>query len=309
MNGQDSTPVTDAPLANWVDRFAPSFIRGYLRLSRLDRPIGTWLLLLPCWWSVAIATMPSDWPSLWIMFLFALGAIAMRGAGCTFNDIIDREFDAQVERTRNRPIPSGQVSIPGAIIWLIAQSLVGLYVLWQFPPLARWIGATSLILVAIYPFMKRITWWPQLFLGLAFNWGALMGEAAIGTPPSLAALLFYLGGIAWTLGYDTIYAHQDKEDDAIIGVKSTARRLGDATRIWLFIFYGISLLFFMAGGVAANMAWPYWIGLCVTACHFTWQSLSVEINDPNDCLSKFRTNRHAGLILFLSLVLGRLADF
>lgn len=299
--------VADAPRANWVDDFAPDWAKPYLRLSRADRPIGTWLLLLPCWWSVALAADDGGWPAPGLLILFAIGAIVMRGAGCTFNDIVDRRIDAAVERTRSRPIPSGQVTVQAAIFWMVVQSLVGLGVLLEFPAPAIWIGAASLVLVAIYPFMKRVTWWPQFYLGLAFNWGALMGEPAAGhAMPSLAALLLYLGGIAWTLGYDTIYAHQDKADDELIGVKSSARRLGDATPRWLGGFYGVAVLCAGWAGLAADLGWAYWLGLLAFGGHLAWQVSVVRIDDPADCLRWFRSNRDAGLILFVAIVLGRL---
>ena len=235
MTPPDST-VADARKGNWVDAYAPAWTRPYLRLSRADRPIGTWLLLLPGWWSISMAAPAGSAPDLWMMLLFGIGALAMRGAGCTFNDLVDRDFDGRVERTRSRPLPSGQVTPGQARIWLVVQALIGLAVLLQMGSLAILLGVASLGLIAIYPFMKRVTWWPQFFLGLAFNWGALMGEAAVAGRVSAAAIALYLAGILWTLGYDTVYAHQDKEDDALIGVKSTARLFGTRSRVVLFRF-------------------------------------------------------------------------
>ena len=307
MTASRPSTIADAPRGNWVERLAPSWLQPYLRLSRLDRPIGTWLLLLPCWWSIALAAPSGGLPDPRLVLLFALGAVVMRGAGCTFNDIVDRDFDARVERTRNRPLPSRQVSLAQAIGWMVLQSLVGLGVLLLLDPLAIWLGLGSLALVAIYPFMKRITWWPQFFLGLAFNWGALMGYAAARGEVSIGALLLYAGGIAWTLGYDTIYAHQDKEDDALIGVRSSARRLGADTLPWLAGFYAFTLAMLAAAGLTERLAWPYWPLLALVALHFGWQLRRVRIDDPASCLRIFRANRDAGLLILLAIVLGRLS--
>src|SRR5512140_748612 len=222
--------VADAT-GNWVDSIAPVWSRPYLRLARLDRPIGSWLLLLPCWWSAALASAPArDVGRLSVILaLFFVGAFAMRGAGCTWNDITDRDLDAKVERTRSRPIPAGQVGVKQALAFLVAQALIGLAVLLQFNRFAIATGIASLLIVAIYPFMKRITWWPQIVLGLAFSWGALMGFAVIRQRIDATALMLYAGSIAWVIGYDTIYAHQDSEDDALIGIKSTALLFGART--------------------------------------------------------------------------------
>src|ERR1700694_141463 len=230
--------VADAP-GNWVDTRAPSWSRPYLRLSRLDRPIGSWLLLMPCWWSAALAAgIAGDVGALPLtLALFFAGAFVMRGAGCTWNDITDRDLDARVERTRSRPIPAGQVSVPQAAVFLVVQALIGLAVLLQFNRFAVMTGIASLIIVAVYPFMKRITWWPQIVLGLAFSWGALMGFAVTLGRIDATALLLYAGSISWVIGYDTIYAHQDAEDDALIGVKSTALLFGARTRPALMAFY------------------------------------------------------------------------
>ena len=221
---------------NWVDRNAPAAARPYLRLARLDRPIGSWLLLLPCWWSLALAAVRAGHPvSLWYVLLFFIGAFAMRGAGCTWNDLVDRDLDARVERTRSRPIPSGQVGLRGAAIFLVVQALVGLVVLLQFNLFTIYVGIASLAVVSVYPFMKRITYWPQTVLGLAFSWGALMGWPATFARLDPPALLLYAGAISWVIGYDTIYAHQDREDDALIGLKSTALLFGPRTRpMWRF---------------------------------------------------------------------------
>jgi 4-hydroxybenzoate polyprenyltransferase len=298
----DSGPIADAAPGNWVDRLAPPWSRPYLKLARADRPIGTWLLLLPGWWSIALAAAPQGVPNLWLMLLFAIGAWVMRGAGCTFNDIVDRDFDRAVERTRNRPIPSGQVSVAAAVAWMAALSLVGLLVLVQLAPLAFWLGVASLALVAIYPFMKRYTWWPQLFLGLAFNWGAVMGWAAATGSFALPPLLLYLGGIAWTLGYDTIYAHQDKEDDALIGVKSTARLFGDGTRPWLWGFYAAAVAGIALAGGLAGLGPVFFAALFAAALLLAWQAATLDLDSPVDCLAKFRANKWVGLIVLAGIV-------
>ena len=295
--------VADAT-GNWVDTRAPSWSRPYLRLSRLDRPIGSWLLLMPCWWSAALATgIAGDVRQLPVtLALFFAGAFVMRGAGCTWNDITDRDLDARVERTRSRPIPAGQVSVPQAAVFLVAQALIGLAVLLQFNHFAVMTGIASLLIVAVYPFMKRITWWPQIVLGLAFSWGALMGFAVTLGRIDASALLLYLGSIAWVIGYDTIYAHQDAEDDALIGIKSTALLFGARTRPALMLFYGLAVILI---GVALHLAgarWAAWIGLAAFAVHLALQVRRLEIGDPALCLRIFKSNRDAGLLLFAGLL-------
>jgi 4-hydroxybenzoate polyprenyltransferase len=291
---------------NWVDTRAPLWSRPYLRLSRLDRPIGSWLLLLPCWWSAALAAgVTRDVSQLAsVISLFFVGAFAMRGAGCTWNDITDRDLDARVERTRSRPIPAGQVSVPQAVVFLVLQALVGLAVLLQFNSFAIATGIASLIIVAVYPFMKRITYWPQIVLGLAFSWGALMGFAVLLGRIDATALALYAGSIAWVVGYDTIYAHQDSEDDALIGIKSTALLFGERTQSALIVFYGLAVALIGVALVLAGARWPAWIGLVAFATHLSWQVRRVEISDPVLCLRIFKSNRDAGLLLFA----GFLAD-
>jgi len=293
---------------NWVDRYAPLRTRPYLRLARLDRPIGSWLLLLPCWWSTALAAIEArtPLPNLWHLALFFVGAFAMRGAGCTWNDIVDRELDARVERTRSRPIPSGQVSVAHAVAFLILQTLVGLLVLLQFNRFAAGTGLASLAIVAIYPFMKRFTYWPQIVLGLAFSWGALMGWAAAFGRLDPPALLLYAGAICWVIGYDTIYAHQDREDDALIGVKSTALLFGDRTKPMLAAFYGLAVILIGVAGLAAHSGFVFAVGLTAFAVHLGWQIRRLDINDPDHCLMLFKSDRDAGLILFAGLVLDAL---
>jgi 4-hydroxybenzoate polyprenyltransferase len=295
--------VSDAT-DNWVDTHAPLWSRPYLRLSRLDRPIGSWLLLMPCWWSAALAAgMARDLKQLpLILVLFLVGAFAMRGAGCTWNDITDRDLDAQVERTRSRPIPAGQVSVAQAAAFLLLQALVGLAVLLQFNRFAILTGIASLVIVAVYPFMKRITYWPQIVLGLAFSWGALMGFAVVFGRIDATALVLYAGSIAWVIGYDTIYAHQDTEDDALIGIKSTALLFGARTRPALMAFYGLAVVLIGMALALAGAGWMAWIGLAAFAVHLVSQIETLEIGDPKLCLRIFKSNRNAGLLLFAGLL-------
>jgi len=295
---------TDIPVGGWVDRWLPAGARPYARLARLDRPIGTWLLLWPCWWSIALATPAGSWPDWRLLALFAIGALAMRGAGCTVNDIADREFDGRVARTRTRPIPSGQVSLRQAFAFLFFLASVGFAVLITFNRLAIALGALSLVLVVTYPFMKRITWWPQLFLGLAFNWGALLGYAAELGRLDLAPLVLYAAGICWTLGYDTIYAHQDKDDDALIGVKSTARLFGDRSRSWIAAFYTGMVALTALAGYLAWLAWPFYLLLALAALQLAWQVWRVRFDDAGDCLAKFRSNHPFGALVFLAILAG-----
>ncbi len=305
--------VADAT-GNWVDTIAPAWSRPYLRLSRLDRPIGSWLLLLPCWWSSALAAIaaharaPNVWhPSVWhiatFLALFFVGAFAMRGAGCTWNDIIDRDLDKSVERTASRPIPSGQVSVVQAVAFLVLQALVGLAVLLTFNSFTIGLGIASLLIVAIYPFMKRITYWPQIVLGLAFSWGALMGWAGAFGRLDLPAFLLYAGSISWVIGYDTIYAHQDRDDDALIGIKSTALLFGPRTKPMLALFYGVAVILLGAAGYTAGAGLVFALGLFAFAAHLAWQILRLDIADSDNCLAVFKSDRDAGLILFAGLLL------
>jgi 4-hydroxybenzoate polyprenyltransferase len=289
---------------NWVDGLAPRWSRPYLRLARLDRPIGSWLLLLPCWWSVGLAGVAAREPvNVWHVVLFFIGAFAMRGAGCTWNDIVDRDLDGSVERTRSRPIPSGQVTLGAAAAFLVAQALVGLAVLIQFNRFAIACGIASLAVVAVYPFMKRFTYWPQIGLGLAFSWGALMGWAAAFGQLGLPAYLLYAGSIAWVIGYDTIYAHQDREDDALIGIKSTALLFGARTKPMLSVCYSAAVALIAWAGWSAGAGVVLSFGLIAFAAHLSWQIARLDIDDPENCLQVFKSNRDAGLILFGALVL------
>jgi 4-hydroxybenzoate polyprenyltransferase len=296
---------TDVSADGWADRWVPATARPYVKLARLDRPIGTWLLLFPCWWSTALAA--DGWPSIRLLVLFAVGAVVMRGAGCTVNDILDRDIDGEVERTRVRPIPSGQVSVRQALVFLVLQLLLGLAVLVQMNGPTILLGAASLILVFTYPLMKRITWWPQAFLGLAFNWGALMGWSAVHGSLALPPALLYAAGIAWTLGYDTIYAHQDKEDDARIGVKSTARLFGRSSRAWVGGFHALAVLGIALSGITAGLAWPFLALTAVAASFLAWHTLRWSMDDQADCLFRFKTNRWFGWLILAAFIAGRVA--
>jgi 4-hydroxybenzoate polyprenyltransferase len=293
--------ATDIPHAGWVASL-PRALRPYARLARLDRPIGTWLLLFPCWWGLALAGARDPW----LYLVFGVGAVLMRGAGCTLNDIADRDFDRRVARTATRPLAAREISVAQAVAFMVALLAVSAAILLSLNRAAIGLGVLVLGLVAIYPFMKRITWWPQFFLGLAFNWGALLGYAAATGGLAGSAALLYLGGIAWTLGYDTIYAHQDKEDDARIGIKSSARWLGDATKPWLAGFYMITIILWAAAGWAAGFGALLWLALAAAAAHFAWQVRTVALDRPDSCLAVFRANTGVGWIVLAGLLADRL---
>jgi 4-hydroxybenzoate polyprenyltransferase len=303
--GLGSTPVPDAPSGNLVDRLAPPAWRPYLRLARIDRPIGWWLLLLPCWWSAALAASAdrSGFPPVTHLVLFLIGAIAMRGAGCTYNDFVDRDLDARVERTRLRPIPSGQVSPRQAVVFTVLLCLVGLAVLLSFNRFAIVTGLVSMIFVAIYPFMKRITSWPQAVLGLAFAYGGLMGWAAHFGSLSWPAFAVYGAAIAWTMGYDTIYALQDATDDAVVGIRSTALLFGENTRRAVGLLYLVALVALILALRGAHAGLAAHAGLMAFGLHLTWQVRRIDITDKAGALMLFRSNRDAGLILFAGLAL------
>lgn len=303
--------VADAVRGNWVDRFAPLALRPYLRLSRADRPVGTWLLFIPCLWGLCLAAAAGTgfraW-DLWLGLSCGAGAFLMRGAGCTWNDITDREFDAAVARTKSRPIPSGQVTVRQALIWMALQALIAAGILFSYNTLSIGLGIASLALVAVYPFAKRFTWWPQVFLGLAFNWGALLAWAAHAGQITAATFALYLSGIAWTLFYDTIYAHQDKEDDALIGVKSTARLFADNSRWWLRLFMVLTVLLLALAVILALLPQrdPLQLVVALAAAwgiglHMARQMARVDLDDPDSCMVVFRSNRDAGLIAALFL--------
>jgi 4-hydroxybenzoate polyprenyltransferase len=300
---QSADQVADST-GNWVDWLAPGWLRPYLRLARFDRPIGSWLLLIPCWWSAAVAALSSGAPlNAWHLLCFFVGAFAMRGAGCTWNDIVDRDLDRLVERTRSRPIPSGAVTVEAAAVFLALQALVGLAVVLQFNPLTQLIALSSLGVVAIYPFMKRFTYWPQFVLGVAFSWGALVGWPALLGRLDVAPLLLYAGSIFWVIGYDTIYAHQDREDDALVGIKSTALLFGSRTRPMLGLCYGFAVLLLALAAWNAGAGPISAIGLAAFAGHLAWQVMRLDIADPALCLRLFKSNRDAGLLLFVAIVI------
>jgi 4-hydroxybenzoate polyprenyltransferase len=296
---------SDIRQGDWVTRYLPARIQPYARLARLDRPIGTWLLLFPGWWGIALAS--ERWPAPALMLLFAVGAVVMRGTGCTLNDIADRHYDAQVARTRLRPLPSGAVSVGQAAVFLLAQVAAGALVLFSLNRTSVLFGSAVLVLIATYPFMKRVTYWPQVFLGLNFNWGALIGWTAVTGALSWPPILLYFGGVFWTIGYDTIYAHQDKEDDIRIGIKSSAIALGSHTRPWLFVFYATALLLWAAAGLVAGLGAMFWVGLAAEAVQLGWQAARVEIRDPVDCLAKFRSNRIVGWLMLGGIIAGHFA--
>lgn len=297
---------TDINIKGFVARL-PVAARPYALLMRLDRPIGTWLLLLPGWWAIVLAAggVPGmDGRMVWLFALFGIGAVVMRGAGCVINDLWDRDLDAQVERTRGRPLASGAVTRRQAFVFLFVLLLIGLAILLQLSLAAIVLGVVSVGFIVVYPLMKRITWWPQAMLGLTFNFGALMGWAAVGGDVGLAAILLYAGGFFWTLGYDTVYAHQDMEDDARIGIKSTALRLGARSRIWVARFYVVAWMFFLAAFVAAGAGVAGLLPVMAGAWHFAWQVKSWQPQDPASALRIFRSNRDFGLLLLLGAALA-----
>jgi 4-hydroxybenzoate polyprenyltransferase len=304
---KETSQIVDAQVGHWVQRL-PVTTQPYAQLMRLDRPIGWWLLLLPCWWGLVLAQIAAGGglPDLKFAVLFLVGAIIMRGAGCTLNDIVDRKIDSAVERTRARPIASGRVSVRAAVIFLVLQLLAGLLILVQFNWLTIETAIASLVIVAIYPFMKRITYWPQVVLGLAFNWGALLGWTAIHNNFSYAAIALYIGGVFWTLAYDTIYAHQDKDDDALIGVKSTALKFGAATPQWLVFFFASSLILIDFSLWLISAPLLAHIGVAGAALHATWQISRFDGDDPILCLKLFRANRMLGLLVLVGLLIGSL---
>lgn len=304
--------VADAPSDNWVYRFLPRALWPYAQLARWDRPIGWQLLMWPCFWSAALAANADAAPDggfslelkLAHLFLFFVGSVAMRGAGCTYNDLVDHKIDSEVARTRSRPLPSGRATRLQAKIFILLQALVGLIVLLQFNTFTILLGFASLLVVVIYPFAKRFTDWPQFFLGLAFSWGALMGWAGVFASLSWAPIWLYLAAIAWTVGYDTIYAHQDKEDDALVGVRSTARLFAENTKAWLSGIYGLALVFLLFAFMAADVSVLGYIGLFIAALMFAWQILILDIDNPDHCMRLFKFNGRVGGVIFLSLVVS-----
>ncbi|AXV14580.1 4-hydroxybenzoate octaprenyltransferase [Neorhizobium sp. SOG26] len=305
--------VADAPSNNWVYRVLPRNLWPYAQLARWDRPIGWQLLMWPCFWSAALAAnaakdLGAFSPGQFIghLVLFFIGAVAMRGAGCTYNDLVDHKIDMEVARTRSRPLPSGRATRFQAKVFIALQALVGLLVLLQFNGFAIALGIVSLAIVAIYPFAKRFTDWPQFFLGLAFSWGALMGWAGVFGSLSWAAIWLYLAAIAWTIGYDTIYAHQDKEDDELIGVRSTARLFAEDTKAWLIGLYGLTLLFLLFAFAAAGIGFLGYLGLFIAAGMFAWQVAVLDIDNGDQCVELFRSNSRVGAIIFAGLAVSLL---
>jgi 4-hydroxybenzoate polyprenyltransferase len=295
----DSPIVADRQWS-WLE-WLPAWLRPYGVLARWDRPIGSWLLLWPCWWGMALA---APWPDPWLIALFAIGAVSMRGAGCVINDLIDRDLDARVERTRQRPLASGRLGVRQALVFLALQLLVGLLVLLSFNGFTIGLAFAVMPLVLIYPLMKRITWWPQACLGLTFNWGALLGWSAVTGGLAAPALVLYAAGFFWTLGYDTIYAHQDKTDDALVGIRSSARRLGDRTVPWLWAFYGITLALLALAAALNGAGLLFYPALALPALHFAWQIRTLDIDDPANCLRRFRSNRELGFLVVLAILAG-----
>ena len=302
--GAPDLAVSDALATNFVDRLAPARLRPWLRLARYDRPIGSWLLLWPCWWSAALAALASNRTSQlpWHLTLFLVGAFVMRGAGSTWNDLLDRDIDARVERTRNRPLASGRIRTRHALVFAVAQSLVGLLVLLEFNVVAIATGTASLAIVAVYPLMKRVMAAPQAVLGLAFSWGALMGFAAVYAALPPAALALYGGSIAWVIGYDTIYGHQDQRDDAVIGVRSTSRTFGRHSGRMVAGLYAAAVGLVGWSIALCGGGWLSLLGLAAFAAHLAWQAKTLDPDDPPRCLRLFRSNRDAGALLFLGLL-------
>ena len=299
-----TAPVADSTPNNWVDRMAPHALRPYLRLARLDRLIGTWLLLFPCWWAVSLAGVADlrPYPNLWFLFLFMIGAFLMRGSGCAYNDYVDRDIDAKVARTASRPIPSGQVTPKQALGFAMVLACIALIVLLQFNFFTIELGIASLSIVAIYPFMKRFSDWPQVVLGLAFNWGALVGWSAVKGSLGWPAALLYIGSVCWTVGYDTIYAHQDKADDLDLGLKSTALHFGENTATWIGGFYGAAVILWLLAGFMAGAHLIFVTAVVLVSLQLSWQVVTLDTNDSGNCLRRFRSNRDVGIALFLGLV-------
>ena len=297
--------VADADQGNVVDRFAPAALLPYLRLARVDRLTGFWLLAIPCFWAVALASrsIGAGYPEPSLLLLFAIGAIVMRAAGCTYNDVLDQDIDAKVARTKTRPLPSGQVTRKGAIIFMLGLCAIGLLVLASFNPFTIWLGLGVIPIVALYPLVKRFSHWPQAVLGLAFNWGALMGYAAVLGRLEWPAAILYGGAIAWTIGYDTIYAHQDRDDDALLGLKSTALKFGRATKAWLAGFYALAWVGITLAGVLSGAEIVFLLGMGAAGAHLLWQVTTLDIDDPENCLKRFRSNRDFGAIVFAAIVL------
>jgi 4-hydroxybenzoate polyprenyltransferase len=301
-----ASAVAEAAVGSIVDRYAPRALVPYLRLARAERPIGFFLLAFPCLWSVSLASRSLDDaypdPDPWLLLLFAIGAIVMRAAGCTYNDIVDREIDAEVARTRGRPLPSGQVTPKAALIFMVVLSLIGFAVLLSFNSLTILLGLCVLPIVALYPFVKRFSYWPQAVLGLAFNWGALLGWPAVLGRLDWTPVVLYAGAVCWTIGYDTIYAHQDREDDDLIGLKSTALRFGRATKPWLAVLYGAAWLAITAAGLLAAAGTAFLLVMLIAAAQLAWQIATLDIDNAENCLKRFRSNRDFGALVLAAIL-------
>lgn len=295
--------------SSWIDLYLPQKARPYAQLARLDKPIGTWLLAWPCMWSITLAAEPGNLPDIKMMALFGCGALLLRGAGCTINDLLDQDIDVKVERTKLRPVASGLLTPFQGLSFLGLQLLLGLGILLQLNNYSRVLGASSLLLVFTYPLMKRLTFWPQAYLGLTFNWGALLGWAAVrGSLDAFIVVPLYASGVFWTLVYDTIYAHQDKEDDLKVGVKSTALRFGDSTKEWVTGF-GLACMSSLAlSGLNADLGWPYYTFLAAASGHLAWQIYTVDLSNRADCNRKFVSNKWFGALIFSGILLGKLAS-
>uniref|UniRef100_A0A803Q1Z5 4-hydroxybenzoate polyprenyltransferase, mitochondrial n=1 Tax=Cannabis sativa TaxID=3483 RepID=A0A803Q1Z5_CANSA len=307
----DENRSRDAQVADvsWIDLYLPRQIRPYVRLARLDKPIGTWLLAWPCMWSISLAANPGHLPDIKMMTLFGCGALLLRGAGCTINDLLDRDIDTMVERTKLRPVASGIITPFQGICFLGFQLLLGLGILLQLNNYSRILGASSLLLVFSYPLMKRLTFWPQAYLGLTFNWGALLGWAAVkGNIDPAIVLPLYASGVFWTLVYDTIYAHQDKEDDVRVGIKSTALRFGDLTKQWNMGFGAACISSLALSGYNAEIGWPFYASLVAASGQLAWQISTVDLSSRDDCNKKFVSNKWFGAIIFSGIVLGRISS-
>jgi 4-hydroxybenzoate polyprenyltransferase len=303
------TNLSDIAEKGWVKNLLPKPIQPYALLMRLDRPIGTWLLLLPCWWSLALGwQLNQEKISLlelgYLYFLFSIGAILMRGAGCTINDLWDRKLDQLVARTADRPIASGVVGVNNAVLFLLLQLTLSLAVLLQLNKTCWFLGILVLLLVFSYPAFKRFTYWPQFILGLTFNWGALMGWASITGQIDTSSVILYLAGIFWTLGYDTIYAHQDKEDDALIGIKSSALALKSSTKLFIYIVYTITIFGIFLIGWINGFSIPFYLFILIAFCQLIWQIRTVNLDNPRECLSKFKSNRLFGFLITFAIFIG-----
>jgi 4-hydroxybenzoate polyprenyltransferase len=281
-------------------------LAAYIKLARLNRPVGIWLLMFPAWWGLALAS--PTWPPLFLLLFFACGAVLMRSAGCVYNDMIDKDFDAKVRRTATRPLAAGEVSSKEALSLLLFLLGGSALILFSLPPSVILTGFVALVLVFLYPWMKRITYWPQFFLGLTFNIGILMGWLSLQSTLSYVPFLFYGGAILWAMGYDTIYAFQDLEDDLFVGVKSSAIAISAAPKLFLSLFYGGALILWGMGGREAHLGWMYLFFLGLITLHMAWQISSLREDDSDNCLKRFKSNTNVGFLLFLAIVFSRLID-